>query len=68
MICPFLKKTVMPICKAKKGELMTPNIYELQYYCLNDTYRECPVFNDKEKRSERRAKKEKKVTDKDADT
>jgi len=58
----------MPICKAKKGELMTPNIYELQYYCLNDKYQECPVFIDKEKRSERRAKKEKKVTDKDADT
>ena len=47
---------------------MTPNIYELQYYCLNDKYKECPVFNDKEKRSEKRAKKEKKATDKDADT
>ena len=68
MICPYLKKTVMPICKAKKGMLMTPNIYELQYYCLEDKYTECDVFKDKERELRKEAKKEKKAPDIDANT
>jgi hypothetical protein len=37
MICPCLKRTVMPLCWAKHGAFMTPNLYELQYYCMNPT-------------------------------
>jgi len=44
MICPHLKRTVMPICKAKKGALTAPNIYEVQYYCMSVRYKECPIF------------------------
>jgi hypothetical protein len=35
MVCPYLKRTVMPICRAKKGAFMAPNIHELQYYCMS---------------------------------
>jgi hypothetical protein len=44
MVCPHLNRTVIPICKAKKGALMGPNIYELQYFCMSVRYKECPIF------------------------
>ncbi|UCD70720.1 MAG: hypothetical protein JSW70_06865 [Syntrophobacterales bacterium] len=66
MICPHLKRTVMPICQAKKGELMTPNVYELQNYCISLKYKICPVF--KEIQSREKAEKKKKAPDKDAIT
>ena len=56
----------MPICKAKKGMLMTPSIYELQYYCLSDKYSECDVFKDRERELSKRAKREKKALEKKA--
>jgi len=64
MICPHLKRTVMPICQAKKGAFMAPNIYELQYYCMSVRYKECPVF--KKHRSTTRVKPEKKEMDKNS--
>jgi hypothetical protein len=65
MICPYLKRTVMPICQAKEGAFMAPNIYELQYYCMSVKYKECPIF--RKNRSMRGAKKEKdKEKDNDA--
>lgn len=66
MICPHLKRTVMPICRAKKGALTAPSINELQYYCMSARYRECPVF--KKSRSKTGAKKEKKEKDRNAVT
>ncbi len=66
MICPHLKRTVMPICQAKKGAFMAPNIYELQYYCMSVRYKECPVL--KKHRSRPRAKQKKKEMDKDSVT
>jgi len=64
MIYSRLKGTVMPMCKAKKGAFMAPNIYELQYYCMSVRYKECPVF--KQHRSRTSAKREKKEIDNDA--
>jgi hypothetical protein len=67
MICPYLKRTVMPVCRAKKGALMAPNIYELQYYCMSVKYKECPIF--KKNRSRPGTKKEDaRKKDKDAIT
>jgi hypothetical protein len=63
MICPHLKRTVMPICQAKKGAFMAPNIYELQYYCMSVRYKNCSVF--KKHRSKARANRKKKEMDKD---
>ena len=63
MICPHLKRTVMPICQAKKGALMAPNIYELEYYCMNSRYKGCPVF--KENRWRTKAEKGNKEVEKD---
>jgi hypothetical protein len=68
MICPHLKRTVMPICRAKKGALTAPNIYELQYYCMSVMYKECPVFERSRSRTKAETKKEKKNKDKDAIT
>ena len=48
----------MPICRAKKGALTAPNIYELQYYCMSIKYKECPIV--KRSRSRTRAEKENK--------
>jgi len=59
----------MPICRANRGVLTTPNIYELQYYCMSVMYKKCPVF--KRSRSRTKAetkKKEKKNKDNDAIT
>jgi hypothetical protein len=64
LICPYLKRTVMPICRAKKGTFTAPNIYELQQYCMNIRYKECPVFN--KYRSSTKAEKEKKKREEDA--
>jgi hypothetical protein len=64
MVCPYLKRTVMPICRAKKGAFMAPNIHELQYYCMSVRYRECPIF--KKNRSREGVKKDKQQTDKNA--
>jgi hypothetical protein len=47
----------MPLCRAKHGAFMTPNLYELQYYCMSPTYRERPIF--KKNQSMGGAKKEK---------
>ncbi len=58
MICLYLKRTVMPICRAQKGALTAPNIYELQYYCMSGKYEECPVL--RKYRSSTGGKKEKK--------
>lgn len=66
MICPHLKRSVMPICQAKKGAFMAPNIYELQYYCMSVRYKQCPIF--KKYGSGTRAKREKKEMDKDSVT
>jgi len=63
MICPHLKRTVMPICRAKKGALTAPNIYELQYYCMSVKYNKCPIF--RKYRSSTKAEKQKKRKDKD---
>lgn len=65
MICPHLKRTVMPICQAKKGAFMAPNIYELQYYCMGVKYKNCPVF--RKNRSMGGAKKKEKDKEKDND-
>ena len=64
MICPNLKRTVMPICRAKGGAFTAPNINELQYYCMSFRYKECPLF--KKYRSSTKGEKEKKKRDKDA--
>ena len=45
---------------------MMPNVYELQNYCMSEKYKECPVFT--ETQSREKAKKKKKVPDKDAIT
>ena len=66
MICPHLKRTIMPICQAKKGAFTTPNINELQYYCMSVRYKQCPVF--KKNRSPIGARKQKTEMDKDAIT
>jgi hypothetical protein len=66
MICTHLKRTVMPICQAKKGAFMAPNIYELQYYCMSVKYKQCPVFN--KHRSRPGGERKQKETDKDAGT
>ena len=63
MICPHLKRTVMPICQAKKGAFMAPNIYELQYYCMSVRYKGCPVL--KKHRSRTNPERERKKRDKD---
>jgi len=63
MICPHLKRSVMPICGAKKGTLTAPNIYELQYYCMSVKYNKCPIF--RKYRSSTKAEKQKKRKDKD---
>jgi hypothetical protein len=66
MICPHLKRTVMPICRAKKGALAAPSINELQYYCMSVRYRECPAFKKIQPRAG--AEKGKKERDRDATT
>jgi len=66
MVCPHLKRTVMAICRAKKGALMAPNIYELQYYCMSVRYKACPTF--RKYRSTAKGGKENKKEDKDAIT
>jgi hypothetical protein len=59
MICPHLKRTVMPICQAKHGAYMSPNLYELQSYCMSVKYKKCPIF--KKSRSTRGVVTEKRV-------
>jgi hypothetical protein len=66
MICPYLKRTVLPICRAKKGALMASNIYELQYHCMSIKHKECPIV--KKNRSRRRAGKENKEMNNEAIT
>jgi hypothetical protein len=64
MICPYLKRAVMPICRAKHGVFMAPNLYELQSYCMSVKNKECPIFG--KNRSMREATKKKKAMDNDA--
>jgi len=66
MICPHLKRTVMPICRAKKGALTAPSICEPQSYCISVRYKECPLF--KKNRPRKKGKTEEKKKDKDKDT
>lgn len=44
MICPYLKRTMTPVCQAGKGALTTPNMQELEYYCLTPRHKDCPIF------------------------
>jgi hypothetical protein len=44
MICLYLKRTMMPVCQAEKGALTTPNMHELEYYCLTFKHKDCPIF------------------------
>jgi hypothetical protein len=66
MVCPYLDRTVIPICQAKKGALMGPNIYELQYFCMSVRYKECPIF--RKHGSADKGGKEKKKAEKNAIT
>ncbi|MFX0198207.1 MAG: hypothetical protein ACFFCW_18980 [Candidatus Hodarchaeota archaeon] len=44
LICPYLKRTIMPLCQVKKGSLTAPNVHEIEHYCLTFTYEECPIY------------------------
>jgi hypothetical protein len=35
---------MMPVCQAEKGALMTPNMHELENYCLTSRYKDCGIF------------------------
>ncbi len=58
----------MPICRAKRGVLTAPNIYELQYYCMSVRYKECSVFKRSRSRTKAETKREKNKKDKDVIT
>ena len=44
MHCPYLEKAEIFICSAKPGAMMSPNEYELNYYCLSSRYNDCPIY------------------------
>lgn len=67
MICPYLKRTVMPICQAKHGAYMAPNLYEIQSYCMSVKYKECPIFRKNQSiKGAKKEKRKKKEMDNDA--